>query len=32
MFTRGLDLEGLLAAADDLVDVAPSVGEGPKDL
>jgi catechol 2,3-dioxygenase len=32
MYTRALDLKGLLAAADDLEDVAPSVGEGPKDL
>jgi catechol 2,3-dioxygenase len=32
MYTRALDLEGLLAAADDVVDPAPKVGEGPKDL
>ena len=32
MFTRALDLEGLLAAADDVEDAAPKVGEGPKDL
>jgi catechol 2,3-dioxygenase len=32
MFTGALDLEGLLAAADDVVDPAPKVGEGPKDL
>ncbi len=32
MVTRALDLEGLLAAADDREDVAPEVGEGPKDL
>ena len=32
MFTRDLDLEGLLAAADDAVDEAPKVGEGPRDL
>jgi catechol 2,3-dioxygenase len=32
MYTRALDLEGLLAAADDVVDKAPKVGEGPKDL
>jgi catechol 2,3-dioxygenase len=32
MFTRALDLEGLLADADDVVDPAPKVGEGPMDL
>jgi catechol 2,3-dioxygenase len=32
MYTRGLDLEGLLADADDAVDAAPRVGEGPRDL
>jgi len=32
MYTRALDLDGLLAAADDAVDPAPKVGEGPKDL
>ena len=32
VFTRALDLDGLLAAADDPVDKAPRVGEGPKDL
>jgi catechol 2,3-dioxygenase len=32
MYTRGLDLEALLAAADDVLDKAPKVGEGPKDL
>jgi catechol 2,3-dioxygenase len=32
MYTRALDLEGLLAAADDAVDKAPKVGEGPRDL
>jgi catechol 2,3-dioxygenase len=32
MFTRALDLEGLLAAADDVLDKAPKVGEGPMDL
>jgi catechol 2,3-dioxygenase len=32
MYTRALDLEGLLAAADDAVDPAPKVGEGPRDL
>lgn len=32
MFTKALDLEGLLADADDAVDKAPKVGEGPKDL
>jgi catechol 2,3-dioxygenase len=32
MYTGALDLEGLLAAADDVVDPAPKVGEGPKDL
>ena len=32
MYTRALDLEGLLAAADDVVDPAPKVGEGPMDL
>jgi catechol 2,3-dioxygenase len=32
MFTRALDLEGLLAEADDAEDVAPKVGEGPLDL
>jgi hypothetical protein len=32
MFTRALDLEGLLAAADDVEDPAPKVGEGPRDL
>jgi catechol 2,3-dioxygenase len=32
MFTRALDLEGLLAAADDVLDKAPKVGEGPRDL
>jgi len=32
MYTRALDLESLLAAADDLEDKAPHVGEGPKDL
>jgi catechol 2,3-dioxygenase len=32
MFTRALDLEGLLAAADDVLDAAPRVGEGPRDL
>jgi catechol 2,3-dioxygenase len=32
MYTRALDLDGLLAVADDVVDAAPRVGEGPKDL
>ena len=32
MFTRALDLEGLLADADDVEDPAPKVGEGPRDL
>jgi catechol 2,3-dioxygenase len=32
MYTRALDMEGLLAAADDVEDAAPRVGEGPKDL
>jgi catechol 2,3-dioxygenase len=32
MYTRALDLEGLLADADDVEDAAPRVGEGPKDL
>jgi hypothetical protein len=32
MYTRALDLERLLAAADDVLDAAPKVGEGPKDL
>ena len=32
MYTRTLDLERLLAAADDVLDAAPKVGEGPKDL
>src|ERR1700723_3302822 len=32
MFSRALDLDGLLAVADDVVDAAPKVGEGPKDL
>lgn len=32
MFTRALDLEALLADADDVVDPAPKVGEGPMDL
>src|ERR1039458_2937696 len=32
MYTRALDLEGLLAAADDVEDAAPKVGEGPRDL
>ena len=32
MVTRALDLKGLLAAADDREDVAPTVGEGPLDL
>jgi catechol 2,3-dioxygenase len=32
MYTRALDLEGLLRAADDLVDAPPRVGEGPEDL
>jgi catechol 2,3-dioxygenase len=32
MYTRALDLEGLLAAAHDREDVAPRVGEGPRDL
>lgn len=32
MYTRALDLEGLLADADDVVDPAPKVGEGPMDL
>jgi hypothetical protein len=32
MYTRMLDLDGLLAAADDVVDAAPKVGEGPPDL
>ncbi|HEX9198522.1 MAG TPA: VOC family protein [Acidobacteriaceae bacterium] len=32
MLTQALDLQGLLAAADDREDVAQSVGEGPEDL
>ena len=32
MFTRALDLESLLAAADDKEDAAPRVGQGPLDL
>jgi catechol 2,3-dioxygenase len=32
MYTRALDLEGLLKAAHDTKDLAPRVGEGPKDL
>lgn len=32
MYTRSLDLDGLLAAADDVEDAAPKVGEGPPDL
>lgn len=32
MYTRTLELEGLLAAAHDQKDVAPRVGEGPLDL
>ena len=32
MYSRGLDLEGLLKSADDLEDAAPEVGEGPRDL
>ncbi len=32
MFTRPLDLDSLLADADDAVDPAPRVGEGPQDL
>lgn len=32
MYTRELDLEGLLVAAEDWVDPAPAVGEGPLDL
>jgi catechol 2,3-dioxygenase len=32
MYTRALDLEGLLRAADDVEDTAPRVGEGPLDL
>jgi catechol 2,3-dioxygenase len=32
MYTRALDMEGLLAVADDVEDAAPRVGEGPKDL
>jgi catechol 2,3-dioxygenase len=32
MFTRALNLDDLLAAADDAVDAAPKVGEGPRDL
>jgi len=32
MYTRALDLESLLKAAHDTKDVAPRVGEGPKDL
>jgi len=32
MFTRPLNLDALLADADDVVDPAPKVGEGPKDL
>ena len=32
MYTRALDLEGLLADANDVEDAAPRVGEGPKDL
>jgi catechol 2,3-dioxygenase len=32
MYTRALDLEALLADADDVFDSAPRVGEGPKDL
>ncbi len=32
MYTRTLDLEKLLADADDVVDPAPRVGEGPMDL
>ena len=32
MYTRALDLEALLAVADDVLDKAPKVGEGPRDL
>jgi len=32
MYTRALDLEALLAVADDVEDPAPKVGEGPRDL
>ena len=32
MYTRALNLQTLLAAADDVEDVAPDVGEGPQDL
>jgi catechol 2,3-dioxygenase len=32
MYTRALNLDGLLADADDAVDAAPKVGEGPMDL
>ncbi|HEY4382055.1 MAG TPA: VOC family protein [Acidobacteriaceae bacterium] len=32
MYTRALDLEQMLAEADDAEDAAPKVGEGPKDL
>jgi catechol 2,3-dioxygenase len=32
MYTRELDMEGLLAAGEDWVDPAPAVGEGPEDL
>jgi catechol 2,3-dioxygenase len=32
MYTRELDLEALLAAADNVADLAPTVGEGPEDL
>jgi catechol 2,3-dioxygenase len=32
MYTRALDLQALLAAADDVDDIAPRVGEGPQDF
>jgi catechol 2,3-dioxygenase len=32
MYTRALDLEALLAVADDVLDEAPKVGEVPRDL
>ena len=32
MYTRALDLEGLLAASHDREDAVPRVGEGPRDL
>ena len=32
MYTRALDLQALLAAADDVDDLAPRVGEGPQDF